>query len=197
MDYRADRMKALIIQNFMECLEKGDFSVITVGEIAGKARINRSTFYRYFEDKYALRDCVIDQLVQEFSTNLEIDFLYMDIVENKAHAQELEESLMQLYENKQVLEILWGQKLLGRNLFEEMLDAGAEKVEAGIRSHPTITDERKQYADWYARLLVTNFLVTVRWWFAHMETVSIQQVTKMMRRHMCFGAIPTLKEWTE
>ena len=75
-----------------------------------------------------------------------------------------------------------------------MMNAGARKVEAEILNHPTISAERKQHADWYAKLLVNNFLVTVRWWFSHSDTVSASQITTMMKRHMLYGTIPTLKE---
>ncbi|MBO5521479.1 MAG: TetR family transcriptional regulator, partial [Eubacterium sp.] len=49
MDQRADRMKTLIVNTFFDCLEKEDFSDLTVGKLAEAAQINRSTFYRHFE----------------------------------------------------------------------------------------------------------------------------------------------------
>ena len=35
MDHRADRMKSLIIRTFFDCMEKEDFSQITIGKISG------------------------------------------------------------------------------------------------------------------------------------------------------------------
>lgn len=193
MDHRAERMKTLIIQTFFKCLEKEDFSQITVGQIADLAMINRSTFYRYFTDKYELRDVVVDGIVQDFAEHMEVDFLHMDIG-NEQHTRSLLNGLSRLCDQKHRLEILWNQNLLGRNVFDEMMNAGARKVEAEILNHPTISLEKKQLADWYAKLLVNNFLVTVRWWFSHSDTVSADQVTTMMEQHMLFGTIPTLKE---
>ncbi len=193
MDHRAERMKTLIIQTFFKCLEKEDFSQITVGQIADLAMINRSTFYRYFTDKYELRDVVVDAIVQDFAEHMEVDFLHMDIG-NEQHTRSLLNGLSRLCDQKHRLEILWNQNLLGRNVFDEMMNAGARKVEAEILNHPTISPEKKQLADWYAKLLVNNFLVTVRWWFSHSDTVSADQVTTMMEQHMLFGTIPTLKE---
>ena len=63
-----------------------------------------------------------------------------------------------------------------------------------IQNHPTISPGKKQFADWYAKLLVNNFLVTVRWWFSRKDDISPQQITAMMKRHMISGTIPTLKE---
>ena len=53
----------------------------------------------------------------------------------------------------------------------------------------TFTPEKKALADWYAKLLVNNYLVTVRWWFAHSDTVSASQITEMMERHMISGTV--------
>ena len=193
MDHRAERMKSLIIQTFFDCLEKQDFSQVTVGQIAEQAMINRSTFYRYFADKYELRDEIVDDIVQDFAEHMEVDFLHMDI-EDEVHTRSLQDGLSRLCTQKQRLEILWNQNLLGRNVFDEMMNAGARKVEAEILNHPTISPEKKHLADWYAKLLVNNFLVTVRWWFSHSDTVSATQITTMMERHMLYGTIPTLKE---
>ncbi len=193
MDYRAERMKSLIIQTFFDCLEKEDFSQVTVGQIAKHALINRSTFYRYFSDKYELRDIIVDDIVRDFAEHMEVDFLHMDI-QNELHTRSLQDGLSRLSTQKHRLEILWNQNLLGRNVFDEMMNAGAHKVEAEILNHPTISPEKKQLADWYAKLLVNNFLVTVRWWFSHSDTVSASEITTMMKRHMLYGTIPTLKE---
>lgn len=196
MDHRQERMNNLIIKTFYECLEEEDFSQVTVGKIAEKALINRSSFYRYYTDKYALRDAVVDAIVQDFAEHMEVDFLHMD-VKKKEHTRSLESGLVRLWEQKWKLEILWNQQLLGRNVFEEMMDAGAKKVEMEIRNHPTISEGKKRYADWYARLLVNNYLVTVRWWFNNSDNVSAGQVTHMMKQHMLFGTIPTLKSATK
>ena len=191
MDQRANRMKTLIINTFFDCLETLDFTQITIGKISDQAMINRSTFYRYFSDKYILRDTIDADIVKDFADHMEVDFLHMDI-KNKDHTKTLEYSLSHLCTKKRELELLWNQPTLGRNVFDEMIDAGASKVENEIKNHKTITPEKKALADWYAKLLVNNYLVTVRWWFAHSDTISASQITEMMERHMISGTISTL-----
>ena len=191
MDQRANRMKTMIINTFFDCLETLDFTQITIGKISDQAMINRSTFYRYFSDKYILRDTIVADIVKDFADHMEVDFLHMDI-KNKDHTKTLEYSLSHLCTKKRELELLWNQPTLGRNVFDEMIDAGASKVENEIKNHKTITPEKKALADWYAKLLVNNYLVTVRWWFAHSDTVSASQITEMMERHMISGTVSTL-----
>ena len=191
MDQRANRMKTLIINTFFDCLEKLDFTQITIGKISDQAMINRSTFYRYFSDKYILRDTIVNDIVKDFADHMEVDFLHMDI-KNKDHTKTLEYGLSHLCTKKRELELLWNQPTLGRNVFDEMIDAGASKVENEIKNNKTISPEKKALADWYAKLLVNNYLVTVRWWFAHSDTISASQITEMMERHMISGTISTL-----
>ena len=92
------------------------------------------------------------------------------------------------------MEILWAQPLLGRNVFEEMVNAGAEKLEHEILAHKNISQEKKTFANWYAKLLINNMLVTIRWWFSHSDLVTADQITDMMKEHMIAGTIPTLKK---
>lgn len=193
MDYRNERMNNLIVNTFFCCLEKEDFASITVGKLSEEAKINRSTFYRHFEDKYQLRDYVIDEIVAYFVEWLEVDFLDMDIAHDKKYHPTLKQSLESIYARKRELEILWAQHMLGRNVFEEMITGGAKKIEKSIRQNKDISASKKKYADWYAKLLVNNMLVSIRWWFEHSDTVTATQITNMMKQHMIMGTIPTLK----
>ncbi len=193
MKPRADRVRPLIIQAFFDCLEETDFSELTVGTISSSAQINRSTFYHHFSDKYELRDDVMAFMIQSFLDHLEVNFLEMDILKDPRHLQLLKENLAATIQYKRQYEILWNQKLLGRNLFEEMIQAGAKKVECEILNNPDIPDIKKKYADWYARLLLNNYLVTLRWWFSKSNEISAQQIAYMMQCHMSAGTIPTLK----
>ena len=51
------------------CLEKG-FSKITVSDIASEVGMTRSLFYHYFEDKEAVADAVLDNVIDEILTTL-------------------------------------------------------------------------------------------------------------------------------
>ena len=57
---------------------------------------------------------------------MEVDFLHMDIG-NEQHTRSLLNGLSRLCDQKHRLEILWNQNLLGRNVFDEMMNAGARK----------------------------------------------------------------------
>ncbi len=74
-DLRIKRTHKLIRNALIELIAEKGFAAITVGDIASRAMINRSTFYRHYEDKYDLVTRIfkdaIDQMVVEIGPPLE------------------------------------------------------------------------------------------------------------------------------
>ena len=65
------RYTQMVIQNaFGELLRQKPFSKITVREICDKAEINRSTFYKHYQDCYDLLDKMKDETLQRFDEML-------------------------------------------------------------------------------------------------------------------------------
>ena len=140
MDRRVRKTKAQLREGLARLMQQKSIKEISVKELVDEVDINRSTFYRYFSDKYTLRDEIVDDIVQDFAEHMEVDFLHMNI-EDEVHTRSLHDGLIRLSTQKCRLEILWNQNLLGRNVFDEMMNAGARKVEAEILNHPTISAE--------------------------------------------------------
>jgi AcrR family transcriptional regulator len=61
-DLRVRRTRKLIQQAFLELTVEKGFSTITVQDIADRAMVNRSTFYRHYLDKYDLLDKYLDEV---------------------------------------------------------------------------------------------------------------------------------------
>ena len=64
-DPRASRTEALLRDAFIGLLEENRFETITVGEIAQRAKVNRSTFYRHYQDKYDFAAHIIEASFRE------------------------------------------------------------------------------------------------------------------------------------
>lgn len=57
----AKRTRSLINHGFIELMQEKNFNDITVFDVCEKAMITRATFYKYYEDKYHLAFCVLDE----------------------------------------------------------------------------------------------------------------------------------------
>ena len=194
MDLRVLKTNELIRNTFLELLAQKEFTEISVKEITVKARINRSTFYKHYEDKYLLRDSIIDHMLEEFIAYMDVNFLVADSMTSEKHREALKRCLKYFQSEKQNYQLLWSSVMLGRNVFDEMVEAGAAYMKQCIVDHPGISPLRKERGDWYGYLLINNLLVSVRWWLRNDERVSLDEMTDQILEHMEKGAIPTLLE---
>ncbi|WP_125568015.1 TetR/AcrR family transcriptional regulator C-terminal domain-containing protein [Companilactobacillus insicii] len=68
---------------FIDLMKVKGFDHLTVSDITNNAKINRSTFYSHYEDKYALEkhfeDMVLNELSEELNSNLDSTMKYQDI----------------------------------------------------------------------------------------------------------------------
>jgi len=69
MSQVTQRTETSIITAMVSLLQKKPFEKITVGNICDEALINHSTFYRYFNDKYALLHAVFSYLLDDLLNN--------------------------------------------------------------------------------------------------------------------------------
>ncbi|ALP35856.1 hypothetical protein ASL14_06395 [Paenibacillus sp. IHB B 3084] len=58
----------------MVCIQQKTFTKITVTDIINEAKINRSTFYKYYKDKYDLRELLVKSTLEELSNNIKLNF---------------------------------------------------------------------------------------------------------------------------
>jgi AcrR family transcriptional regulator len=64
-DPRVVRTRQLIQQAFMDLFREKSFEEITIQEIADRATINRVTFYAHFQDKFALLEYTIREMIRQ------------------------------------------------------------------------------------------------------------------------------------
>jgi AcrR family transcriptional regulator len=86
MPYTTERTRRQIIHSFMHVLQAKRFSSITIQDICEDALIHRTTFYRYYEDKYSLLRDFIYHLSEELiklnkNSNTDAFKLLVDYVE--------------------------------------------------------------------------------------------------------------------
>jgi AcrR family transcriptional regulator len=60
---KTNQTKQLIRNAMLEVMEKNSFESMTIDQISEKAMITRSTFYRYYDDKYELVSEIEDEIL--------------------------------------------------------------------------------------------------------------------------------------
>jgi AcrR family transcriptional regulator len=64
-DPRVIRTRQLIQQAFIDLFHEKSFEEITIQEIADRATINRVTFYAHFQDKFALLEYTLREMIRQ------------------------------------------------------------------------------------------------------------------------------------
>src|SRR5262245_11040420 len=76
-DLRVRRTQKLIRESVIALIEERGFDAITVGEIAHRAMVSRTAFYRYYADKYDLVAKLFEETVT--ALNREFDVVRQDV----------------------------------------------------------------------------------------------------------------------
>ena len=126
MDIRVIKTIESIQESFLCCLSEVGFLNMTVKNITEKARINRSTFYKYYADKYDLRDKYVDDVITDFVDHLDVAFLQMNEITLESYFEDLRNSLEAFWGKQREYLVLWSSNLQERNVFELMIDGGVK-----------------------------------------------------------------------
>lgn len=70
-DLRVRRTHQSLRQAFMDLLNENGFKAMTVQEVTERAMVNRSTFYRHYQDKYDLAISIVDDIVERLIKELD------------------------------------------------------------------------------------------------------------------------------
>src|SRR5258707_6810383 len=70
VDLRVRRTHANLREALIDLIEEKGFDAVTVGDIAERAMVNRTTFYRHYPDKYALVTGIFEEAVNQIFSEI-------------------------------------------------------------------------------------------------------------------------------
>lgn len=173
-DLRVVKTKKNIRESFISLLENKSFNEITVQNILDTALINRSTFYKYYRDKYDLAEQLSSEYITLSESYLSDRFKEMTeddlvIVVRKIYAH--------LLNKKTYIMALWKietDKIHVYRDFEILLKNSCKNY---LLIHHK-TEEIK--ADYYGSLYASIILTTIKWLFNN-EDISIDDIIEDLK----------------
>lgn len=180
-------------------LKTTPFNKLTVDAICKSARINRTTFYKHYSDKYELMDSYMNRVLKEFKDNNAVNFVEADPanVNDAEYSVPYRNAVDFMIEKNDVYEILWTAQT-DRPVFDEMVDAIAENIMKNrIASHPDINSDPKKFflAMLFANMFAHNFMISIRWWFANEGIMEKEEFNSVFDDIMGHGIFQAFKEW--
>ena len=190
-DLRVVKALAQIERALLECLEQTPLQKLTVDQLCQQAMINRSTFYKCYQDKYDLMDQYLARTLQEFRRQMDVAFVeaFAQNIHSLVYQKNFEKALQYLHKNKARYTLLWS-GAINRSVFTEKLQVIHDNILEKLRSCG-LQGTQERYVDLYAQLLASNTMTLVRWWFQYESEISMEEVQQIMVNNMkegIFGA---------
>lgn len=172
-DLRVLKTKKNIKDSFIVLLETYDFHEITVQNILDTALINRSTFYKYYHDKYDLAQ----QLAADY---MEISNSYL----TKRFADIIDDDLIYVVKNiyshmlrqKRFIQALWRIETTTIHPFRDFESLLKSRCNSFLLAKHGY---QKEKADYRSSLYASIIITTISWLFQH-ENTSIDAVIKQL-----------------
>ena len=166
-DLRVIKTKDNIKNSMLHLLKKYEFKDITMSMLVDECRINKTTFYRHYSDKYDLIEKISKDYISLFS-KASSNF------ENGINEHNIDCLIQFFDDNKDELLILES-KILPINIFENMLTIMTLDLCTYFKKYINQDDLIKLYAS----LILNNILTTIKWYhknFLNFERNQIIQI---------------------
>lgn len=181
-DPRIIKTKRQIDHALIENLAEYPFQKITIDMICRTGMINRSTFYKYYVDKYDLLDKYLARQLSDFREHAVVDFVLASpaSVGDAAYMEMFRSFAQYLFSNRGTLKILWT-AAIERQVYEEMILIIKERILDLL--HPAGGDS-DVFLDLYAYMFASNAMSLIHWWFRNEQTVTLEDVIQIMTKNM-------------
>ena len=156
MDLRVLKTKKSIEDSLFYLLERKAFKDITVQNILDTALINRSTFYRYYKDKYDLIEQIAAQYMRKAETSLAERFAVSDEAELISVVDGI---YTYLFKERDVIRHLWKIDTPELHIYNDF-----EKLLQGyVYNYLACKNVDRQVAEYRSLLYASTILTTIRW----------------------------------
>ena len=167
-DLRVIKTKDNIKNSMLHLLKKYEFKDITMSMLVDECRINKTTFYRHYSDKYDLIEKISKDYISLFS-KASSNF------ENGINAHNIDCLIQFFDDNKDELLILES-KILPINIFEDMHTIMTLDLCTYFKKAINQDDLIKLYAS----LISNNILTTIKWYHKNYLNFERNQIIQIV-----------------
>lgn len=187
IDLRVVKTLENIKNGFAICINKKSFTSITIKDITTAAKINRSTFYKYYHDKYDLRELLVKSTLEELSNSIgsgSFNLKYNEIYRSK---NALIKQLQFMYDNRDWYVTLWN-KNMELYIYEDMQCLFEERIRGYLSSEFKIAkNELSQEQELFARLFAASAMTTIKWWYTYSQNMSPKDIADIIIDNITIG----------
>lgn len=180
-----EQTKQNLIKAFLFLNSTKEIQKITVNDICKLASYNRSTFYQYFSDIYALRNAIENDLLQK------LDLLFNTHLNHFLSEHDLDVFLDFYCDHSEAFLILLGKN--GDPFFYQKIKDTLRPIIFNTLSIDESTLENRYIIEFTMSAMIN----TITCWFENDKDISKNQLAKIQYSIISNGIIPLLKKTPE
>ncbi|MBI5973634.1 TetR/AcrR family transcriptional regulator [Staphylococcus caledonicus] len=164
-----------IRNSLLTLMETNKFDLITVNQIVEEAEITRSTFYRYYEDKYNLLSEIEEEILNHIHKErqkIEIEFAQKDMFNIEMYTQLFD--ALEPYSD--TIRLLLGHN--GDSSFEMKIKNEIAKRFIDLGELTNVSKVREDLVKEYMYLILIK---TFQYWSANKDNVDVEEVATTIR----------------
>lgn len=192
-DLRVVKTKENIIYHFLELLKIYPFHKITVSMLITACKINRSTFYRNYEDKYDLLNYILDELMKEFDHAIHPEIIIADFHNINMIKSCLLPMIEFFAQHKTLLILFYGDNTVAV-CFKKMDQTMNSKFSKEIRKTFKLDKKQQDIADYYISIVTHNILESMRWWQMEHPELTQTELIDIISRAITKGLFESMNE---
>ena len=179
-DLRVIKTRELIQREFLLCLEQMPFNKITVSQLIQSCRINRSTFYRNYEDIYALADCIVTDTVSDFQSHLPNEAV---LLQDRTRLRINVKDFANAFEEKKERLLLLQKRKLPTDAFQKISEIISRYMYNSIERTYRINSGNEKLARLYANIFAAHAMTIFQWWLTDAPDLSADEVANIINRN--------------
>ena len=193
-DLRVTKTLRQIDEALLTCIENRPFRDVSLGMLCEAAMINKTTFYKYYRDKYDCLDRYLDRLMAEFRASLDAGFVLAspEQIDSLDYQKQFEDLSRYVYSRRRELRIFWRAQT-ERQLFIERMQALDESIIEKAEAHRSYDARQRAHLELYAHLFSFHAMSLFEWWLRHDTLVSVEDIKALMSGNLKQGFFTTFK----
>lgn len=183
-DLRVHKTNKNIRKNFFELLKEYQFKDITVKMIVERAEINPSTFYRHYEDKYALLEELVEDNLCEMRKVVDSRIVVYERSDEAAGRRYIR-PLVDFFDRHKEEFYYTVKNAPFVNLPKRLTDVMDETFDKRMQREEHYNNDKIIYT-LYSKLVSNNIMTVMEWWQLENTNLSPEEITELLVKYMKF-----------
>lgn len=184
-DLRVVKTKENIKSGMLNLLSKYTFKEITMSMLMDECRINKTTFYRHYLDKYDL----IEKITEDYSSLFEKVSIHFQDGINEFNVK----TLLQFFEEHKRELLILESKILPINLFNDIYEIMSQDVCVYFMK----SVDKNELVTLYAHLISNNILLTIKWYHQEAPNLTKDEIIKIVMQSVETGLEQTITNMSQ